>query len=346
MALSAYKTPFTSGLMALLIGASACTSVTRKDVWKSEKEFSQTLPAGQREVTEYTTEILSERKGDSIDLRVVESAVKKTFNVYTLQSNRRERQYVEETKESHTRAANLGWWGVGTAVGAAVLVGGIIQYNKYYPGSSLEQCSPVGEYNGKIINSCSDEYHEDPRNDKTEEIGGVMIASGVVLTLVSGTALLVNISDGRWEKEVQARPTDILRVSQAGNKEVTEQQGEPQVLYKQTPQAGIEIIAESDFFTLNSAQQRASFLTDQQGRAKLIVQLPTGYSLREKQLYNALMPKVEEGSMQLADVKGYVQQHAGQHTLTLKTALPEREGVNVRKNAAQTITYTVYELPK
>lgn len=339
MAFSSLRTPVTSGLVALLLGASACTSVTRKDVWKPEKEFSQTLPAGQREVTEYTTEFLSERKGDSIDLRVMESAVKKTFNVYTLQSNRRERQYMEEVTKENKNAGALTGWSLLTMGGLTSLFLGF-----YLPSKEKENYMHRKEKYPEMY--ADDPADADGIGDEEEALYISMALGGLGLSILGFVGVVNNSTPQNFNSYTKETPTDILRVSPAGTKEVTEQQGEPQVLYKQTPRAGIEVIATSDFFTLNGAQQRASFLTDQQGNAKLAVQLPSNYTLREKALYNALMPKVEEGSMQLDDVKGYVQQHAEQRTITLKTALPVKEGVNVRKNAEQTITYTVYELPK
>lgn len=336
MAFSAFKTRLTSGLVALLLGASACTSVTRKDVWKPEKEFSQTLPAGQREVTEYTMEILPERKGDSIDLRVVESAVKKTFNVYTLQTNRRERQYWEDVTKRNKNSGAVVGWSLATGVGVTSLILG----SYYLPHKEKEEFKHVKEQYPE-----DDFEGRDGISSDEDALYGTLVVGGLILSVAGLIGIISSSSSEKVDISTTETPTDILRVSPAGTKEVTEQQGEPQVLYKQTPRAGIEVIATSDFFTLNGAQQRASFLTDQQGNARLTVQLPSHYTLREKALYNALMPKVEAGSMQLGDVKRYVQQHAEQRTLTIKTAFPEREGVNVRKNAEQTVTYTVYKLP-
>lgn len=298
------------GLMAAL-AMPACTSVTRKDLWKPEKEFTQTIPTGESDASRLQYTIDARQQGQSIELLVKDTKYAERFQHFQVVENVREKKYVEET---------------GTKV---------VDYDAHVTGL-VALIGSIGLMSWGIYTLA------------TTKEGDSQMTSGVFATLFGSIGIfpfaILAYKPSNFKTSALVHPTDELRIAPRGQREMKNRTKQEQV-YASRPAAGIEVIAESDFYRLNGSRGRASVLTSADGKAYFALELPPGYVKSERQLLDVLMPYAESGAMSLDEVKRAVAGGTEKHTIQFKTNVPATPQTIIDEAAAD-MTLTTYKLPK
>lgn len=313
------------GLMATL-AMPACASVTRKDLWKPEKEFTRTIPTGESDASRLQYSVDARQQGQSIELLVNGTKYAERFQHFQVVENIREKKYVEETTTEPANKAVATYQAAMAIVGTgAAITGGLL-----YANEAGKACPSYDSNTGKCEN-------EDLKN------GYAVLAGGGLCLGIFGLITFFSQGDNPKSSSLALHPTDELRISPRGQREMKNRTKQEQV-YASKPAAGIEVIAESDFYRLNGSSGRASVLTTADGKASVALELPKGYARSEKELLDVLMPYAESGAMSLKQVKRAVADGTEKHSIQFKTNVQPVSGVNV-DNASQSVSLTVYKLP-
>ncbi len=299
-----------AAVLAATPATTGCTSVTRKDVWKPEKEFSETVPAGESTQERLAYEISathSASNASALEVVVQEAKYQEQYKNFQMVGKVREKKWVEETKKDIT-------WVVFDIIALTGLLGVL----------------PTGL------------YMMEEKGDK--ETGGNVAGTGAIMALLGLVGMLIVIpkTPEKEKGQTYVHPTDELRISQKSQRTVANKTGQ-QTIYTAKPAASIEVIAESDFYAVNGSG-RTSVYTGADGRANLLIGLPRGYVATEQELMQELMRRAEAGSMPLSEIRGYKTRAQVEHAIRLCTNAQQTDGTAV-DNAKRTIPIPAYKLP-